>query len=296
MPATIFDVRIKSVCALQDIEPADDEQALVWLVGTEVLACTDIEYVESYSLELEEPEIVTVHAGHSGRVVGLNIDCTLLVDWDQLEAPKPARYDQVQAKEGTNAFGPGSVCGLWSNALGHLWICPDPSNPGQCFYEEAPQDGGFLHGILRPSCRGLPGWWLGDVFAKSVEPEATSGEHSEGAPPETETGQKYASLQRFLVSPELSPEEDKWTHCSKEIEKVGLHSPIGQIRVRLSQANQLEVQICGDGDDWGEIRQLERQLPATCHQLQILRLEDGCTRGNWAKIQKLTVGPMWSSG
>eukprot|EP00435_Cladocopium_sp_Y103_P019436 s3431_g4.t1 len=262
--------------ACEDFETAAvDDRRTAWSPGTEVLASADIEYVES---NWEEPEVIVLRKGHLGHVVGLHIDCTLLVLWDELETPKPARYDQVQAKkQGADAWGPHSVCGLWANVLGHLWICPDPSNPSQCFYEEAPQDGGFLHGILRPTSyfcsQGVETvWWLGDVFAET-------GEHGtdEGNPHavlrDGESSLFFASQQRFLNSPELSPEEDRWRHGSYAKDSNG---PIGQIRVRLSPVNgkSLEVQICiGSGSDWDEIRDFDRQLPKIGCPLQILRFD-----------------------
>ena len=289
--------------ALQDFETAAlDDRRTVWSPGTEVLASADIEYVES---NFEEQEVIVLRKGHLGHVVGLHIDCTLLVLWNELETPKPARYDQVQAKKpGADAWGSHSVCGLWSNALGHLWICPDPSNPKQCFYEEAPQDGGFLHGILRPTSyfctQGLETvWWFGDVFAES-------GEHGtdEGNPNavlcDSESNLCFASHPRFLASPELAPEEDRWRLCRHEAQDS--NGPIGQIRVRRSVNLSLEVQICagGDGGDWDEIRDFHRQLPKIGCPLQILRLDgldgldgiDGLDGSDccWAMFRNCSVG------
>lgn len=241
---------------------------MAWAPGTEVLATADIEYAESNG---DEPQIVTVRRGHPGRVVGLNSDCTLLVDWDYLQDPKPARYDQLRSKEeGANAWGSHSVCGLWSNWHGHLWICPDPSSSGQCFFEEAPQDGGFLHGILRPTqCLGPDTWWLGDVMAETEGLETPSDTDPHMANPHTEEGLRFASLRRFLVVPELSPEEDRWKRCRNKSES--LSPPVGQIRLRLLHANELQVQICGSGHDWSPIRQFDRQIPKPGSPLQLLR-------------------------
>ena len=100
------------ISALQDFESAAlDDRRTVWSPGTEVLASADIEYVES---NWEGQEVIVLRKGHLGRVVGLHIDCTLLVLWNELETPRPARYDQIQAqKQGSDAWGSHSVCGLW---------------------------------------------------------------------------------------------------------------------------------------------------------------------------------------
>ncbi|CAK9017064.1 unnamed protein product, partial [Durusdinium trenchii] len=236
----------------------------VWSPGAEVLATADIEYVEP---TWEGPEIL--RRGHSGRIVGLNADGNLLVDWDELETPKPARYDQVQGKEpGADAWGLRSLCGLWSNVLGHLWICPDPWNPEQCLYEEASLDGGFLQGTLKPLSSGGTSWWHGDVWAKFGEHE-TRWLHGDvwANVGEPEPGLHFASLPRFLVKPELSPEEDKWSHYEEQCQK--------QIRLQLLPArNQLKVQICGNCGNWNEIGEFERTLPKIGCPLQILRVED----------------------
>ena len=152
-----------------------------------------------------------------------------------------------------------------------------------------------MDGILRPTSyfctKGLETvWWLGDVFAES-------GEHGtdEGNPHAVrchESNLLFASHQRFLVSPELAPEEDRWRHSEAES-----NGPIGQIRVRLS-VNSLEVQICASGD-WDEIRDFHRQLPKIGCPLQILRADgldgpdglDGLDSSDcfWAMFRKFSV-------
>jgi len=222
----------------------DGETRRVWSPGAQVLATSDIECIDR---TFAEPEVVVLRKGHLGRVVGLDVDCNLLVQWDELDSPKSARYDQLQSKDpGADVWGSWSVCGFWANVHGHLWICPDPSNPEQCFYEEAPQDGGFLHGTLKMDQQGHggvePAWWLAEVWAEPGEYET---------PEDAETSETL----------------------SHDLEN---HFSIGMIRLRLSRANRLEVQISADGGDWSEMRELDRQLPKIDWPLQILR-SDGQT-------------------
>lgn len=61
------------------------------------------------------------------------------------------------------------------------------------------------------------------------------------------------------------------------------------IRLRLSRANRLEVQISADGGDWSEMRELDRQLPKIDWPLQILR-SDGQTDCSLAIFQNLSGG------
>ena len=129
-------------------------------------------------------------------------------------------------------------------------------------------------------------WWFGDVFAES-------GEHGtdEGNPNavlcDSESNLCFASHPRFLVSPELAPEEDRWRQSHEAQDSNG---PIGQIRVRLSVNLSLKVQICAGGD-WDEIRDFHRQLPKIGCPLQILRL-DGLDGSDccWAMFRNFSVG------
>lgn len=245
--------------SLQDVSACvgDGETRRVWSPGAQVLATSDIECIDR---TFAEPEVVVLRKGHLGRVVGLDVDCNLLVQWDELDSPKSARYDQLQSKDpGADVWGSWSVCGFWANVHGHLWICPDPSNPEQCFYEEAPQDGGFLHGTLKMDQQGHggvePAWWLAEVWAEPGEYET---------PEDAETSETL----------------------SHDLEN---HFSIGMIRLRLSRANRLEVQISADGGDWSEMRELDRQLPKIDWPLQILR-SDGQTDCSLAIFQNLSGG------